>query len=95
MQIQGQRGRLSDSLVSRREANDVHILIPSNVKVNVCKPGLKPTLRRMGPVPRSGFVKVQGVMLSNQHAGKGQTKLWWGQRELIGSKSFQQLGRLK
>lgn len=64
-QTQARREQLWDSLVSRAEANDVNILIHSNVKLTVCKRGLKPTHRRRGTVSQgTGSVKVQGVMLS-------------------------------
>lgn len=47
-QTQGRRGQLKGSLITKAQANDVHVLIHPHVKPTVCKGGSKPTLRRTG-----------------------------------------------
>lgn len=59
-------GKSSESFVSRAQANDVHILVHSDVNLNFCKLGLKIMVTGMGTVPQGcGSIKDHVELSAN------------------------------
>lgn len=59
-------GKSSKSFVSRAQANDVHVLVRSDVNLNFCTLGLKTAVTGMGTVPQEyGCVKDHVELSAN------------------------------